>query len=147
MRRLIPTCLVIALGVLTGASAFAAEKQPGEEVAFIRSSGKAFSLDRSVRKQLDVAASRVAARDGRRIIVIEGGARRGGSDEERVRNSLNLAMMAEKYLRRCHSLSGEILLAAAPEPMGKGREFIRILTHPDDFTAVHVSRAGASSKP
>ncbi|AAR35121.1 hypothetical protein [Geobacter sulfurreducens] len=147
MRRLIPACLVIALGVLTGAPAFAAEKQPREEVAFIRSSGETFSLDRSVRKQLDAAAARVAARDGRRIIMIEGGARRGGSDEERARNSLNLAMMAEKYLRRSHSLSRDILLAAAPEPTGKGREFIRILTLPDDFTAVHVSRAGTSSQP
>ncbi|WP_119332672.1 hypothetical protein [Geobacter sulfurreducens] len=146
MRRIIHTCLVIALGVLTGASAFAAEKQPREEVAFIRSSGETFSLDRSVRKQLDAAAARVAAQDGRRIIMIEGGARRRGSDEERARNSLNLAMMAEKYLRRSHSLSRDILLAAAPET-GKGREFIRILTLSDDFTAVHVSRAGTSSQP
>lgn len=145
MRHVL-TFLAIAFGVLAGIAAFAAERQPREEVAFIRPSGETFCLDRSVRKQLDAAAARVAVLDGRRIVMIEGFASRGADGEERVRNSLSLALLAEKYLRSSHSLTQEIFLAAAPESAGNGREFIRILTLSDDFAAVHVSRAGTPSR-
>lgn len=132
--------MTATLCTFAGSAGFAADGVIQEQVAIIVPSGETFCLDAAVRRQLDAAAARVSKLDGRRVVKIEGFSRRGVNSEERVRNSLLLAMMAEKYFRGSRSLHREVYLAAATELPAGAREFIRIVTFPDDFATYHASQ-------
>lgn len=99
-----------------------------------------FCLDADVRKKLDNLLPQLKSLEPANIIKIQGISQRGGSREEQVRNSLYLAMEAQKYLKRKLGLKNEIYLAAAPVEEGETTNFIRITVFPDAYSAVHVSR-------
>lgn len=105
-----------------------------------------FCLDAAIRKKLDSLLPRLKSLEPASIIKIEGISQRGGSREEQVRNSLYLAMEAQKYLKRRHGLKNEMYLAAAPVEEGETTNSIRITVFPDAFSAVHVSSANGSSE-
>ncbi|RNC68755.1 MAG: hypothetical protein ED859_09545 [Desulfuromonadales bacterium] len=104
--------------------------------------GGSICLDDRIRHELDSMVPRFAALEPDQIVKVEAFSRRGSNREEQVRNSLYLALEAQRYLRTRHGVKLNLFLAAAPDRDPTGRDFVRIVTIPDSFKAVHVSEVG-----
>ena len=113
-----------------------------EEIGTVRLKGKATCLNARVRRDLDSFVPRIAALDPGRIIKIEANASWGAGREERVRNSFQLALEAQRYLRARLNSGLDLHIAAASSRRAGKNTFIRIVSLPDSFAAVHVSTVG-----
>lgn len=113
-----------------------------EEIGIVRLKNGSVCLDKPVRHALDALVPRVTALQPGRIVKIEAGAAWGDGREERIRNSFLLALEAQRYLR-AKLRSGQNLFIAVASGLEPGEKaFIRVVTFPDSFAAVHVSQKG-----
>lgn len=114
-----------------------------EEIGMVRLGGSTSCLDAKVRRALDSLVPRLAALEPGRIVRIEARATWGRGREERVRNSYLLALEAQRHLR-AKLASGRILYLASASSGGAGGDtFVRVVSLPDSFAAVHVSTVGS----
>lgn len=110
-----------------------------EEIGMVRLGGNAPCLDAKVRQTLDSFVPMLAALEPGRIVRIEARAAWGNGREERVRNSYLLALEAQRHLR-AKLTSGQILyIASASSGEAGGDTYVRVVSLPDSFAAVHVS--------
>lgn len=115
---------------------------PVDEIGMVRLGGSTSCLDARVRRALDSLVPRLAALEPGRIVMIEARAAWGRGREERIRNSYLLALEAQRHLR-AKLASGRILyLASASSGETGGDTFVRVVSLPDSFAAVHVSTVG-----
>lgn len=144
MKTALPL-LLLAVSLLTAPCTGFAQgvSATEEEIGLVRLGGDTSCLDVKVRRALDSLVPRLAALDPGRIVRIEARAAWGRGGEERVRNSYLLALEAQRHLR-ARLTSGQILYLAAASSGGAGGDsFVRVVSLPDSFTAVHVSPVGS----
>lgn len=144
MKAALPLLLLAASLLAIPCAGFArGASATEEEIGMVRLGGSTSCLDAKVRRALDSLVPRLAALDPGRIVRIEARAAWGQGREERIRNSYLLALEAQRHLRE-RLTSGRILyLAAAPSGGAGGDTFIRVVSLPDSFAAVHVSTVGS----
>jgi len=136
--------LFLAAALLTSVCTGSAQGASATEevIGMVRLGGNAVCLDAKVRQTLDSLAPRLDALDPEQIVRIEARATRGNGREERIRNSYLLALAAQRHLR-AKLASGRILYIASASNGGAGGDtFVRVVSLPDSFTAVHVSTVG-----
>lgn len=144
MRTRLPSLWLIAMTALAAPCGFA---QEGTEAAtdekllgIMAVHGNSICLDNLTRGELDHLAPQLTALPPGTIVKIEGYSPNGANREEQVRNSLYLALQAQRYLRSKYALNPELLyLAVAPANGQAKSNSIRIVTYPDSFRALHVS--------
>ncbi len=139
-----PLSLLFAAWLMVIPSLAVAQSPPlvEEEIGIVRLKNGAACLDKPVRRALDALVPRMSALQPGRIVKIEAGAAWGSGREERIRNSFLLALEAQRYLR-ARLRSGQNLFIAVASGLEPGENaFIRVVTFPDSFAAVHVSQKG-----
>lgn len=135
---------LLAAGLMViPSSAFAQSPSSAEEeIGSVRLKGGSACLNNPVRRALDALVPRIAALQPGRIVKIEAGASWGNGSEERIRNSFLLALEAQRYLR-AKLRSGQNLFIGVSSALEPGDDaYIRVVTFPDSFAAVHVSSVG-----
>jgi len=133
--------LVLAASLIVTPQGGLAQGSPSaeEEIGAVRLRGTASCLDTTVRRGLDSLVPKLAALESGRIVKVEACASWGKGREERVRNSLLLALEAQRYLRTKLNPRLNLFIAAVPGCEAVEGAFIRVVTFPDSFAAVHVS--------
>lgn len=143
MKSTFPLLLLATFLISIPVSVYSqASSMPEEEIGTVRLRGSAPCLDKRVRRELDSFVSRLAALDSGRVIKIEANASWGASREERVRNSLLLALEAHRYLRTRLRSGLNLYIAAASSREAEKSTFIRVVSFPDSFATTHVSTVG-----
>uniref|UniRef100_A0A831XFG8 Uncharacterized protein n=1 Tax=Geobacter metallireducens TaxID=28232 RepID=A0A831XFG8_GEOME len=144
MKTALPLLLLAASLIAFLHSGFARGASAAEEeIGMVRLGGSSSCLDARVRRALDSLVPRLAALDPGRIVMIEARAAWGRGREERVRNSYLLALEAQRHLR-AKLASGRIMYLASASGGGAGGDtFVRVVSLPDSFAAVHVATAGS----
>lgn len=137
------TCLVSAFSLIAVPCGAIAQDSSSsvEEIGVVRLRVNSHCLDKSVRRALDSLVPRLAALEPRRIVKIEAYAGWGTSREESIRNSLLLALEAQRYLRNKLGNAPNLFITAAPDLENGKSAVVRVVTFPDSFAAVHVSSA------
>ncbi|WP_052263363.1 hypothetical protein [Geobacter pickeringii] len=149
--RLAPALLTILAAAMASVPAHCNEPQQiralhDELIATIASHSRSVCLDREMIKNIDALAPRLRALVPGSVILLEGYSRHGAGREEQVRNSLYLALEAQKYLRTMHGVTSDVYLAVSRDGQGSATDFIRISVFADAFSAIHVARVGAPSR-
>ncbi|MBT1074477.1 hypothetical protein [Geobacter grbiciae] len=143
MKSAVPLLLLSALLISIPVSVYPqASSMPAEEIGTVRLGGSAPCFDTRVRRELDSFVSRLATLDSGRVVKIEANASWGANREERVRNSLLLALEAHRYLRTRLRSGLNLYIAAASNREAEKITFIRVVSFPDSFATVHVSTVG-----
>ena len=144
MKMALPLLLLAASLLAIPCAGFAqGASATEEEIGMVRLDGRTSCLDAKVRRALDSLLPRLAALEPGRIVRIEARATWGRGREERIRNSYLLAIEAQRHLRS-KLASGQILyIASASSGAAGGDTFVRVVSLPDSFAAVHVSTVGS----
>ncbi|WP_298269349.1 hypothetical protein [Geobacter sp.] len=149
--RLAPTLIPLFVVAASAATALGSDRElkqflHEEPIATVVAHGDSFCLDQKMMKSIDLLAPRLRSLAKGSVIRIEGFSRRGEDREAQVRNSFYLAFEAQKYLRERHGVSADIYLSAIPDGQNSTTDFLRIAVFADAFSAIHVSRAGDTSR-
>ncbi|MRR08054.1 MAG: hypothetical protein EG828_14220 [Deltaproteobacteria bacterium] len=143
MKSVLPFLLFAASLIISPGTGFAQTSSfAEEELGTVHLRGYSPCFDARVRRALDSLVPRLAALNSGRIVKIEASASWGDGPEERVRNSLLLALEAHRYLRAKFSSGLTLYMSAAPSRGGGEGPFIRVVSFPDSFSTVHVSTVG-----